>query len=95
MLRGVIPDWSLPLVTMAGVVEMYLGSSSEYFALFGALTASYFVLKFASAIISGVKTFMIGSGIDFRKLGEWAGKYYLGIGNGSALAYKYKLHYNL
>jgi 17beta-estradiol 17-dehydrogenase / very-long-chain 3-oxoacyl-CoA reductase len=57
---------------MAGLSERFLGGCSGYFAIFGAVAASYIALKIVSSLLNGVKTFMLGSGANLRKFGEWA-----------------------
>ena len=56
-------------------LQDYLGNCSGAFTTFGVLAATYIALKLACSIWKGVKCYVLGSGVDFRKLGEWAGLY--------------------
>lgn len=62
---------------MAGVVSSVFGSSTEYFAAFGGLAASYLALKVGIVVLNIVKTYVLGrlggAGNLIRFKGQWAG----------------------
>lgn len=45
---------------------------SDYFAIFGAVAASYLALKFACALLGGLRSYILGGGANLKRFGEWA-----------------------
>jgi len=54
---------------MAGIPGEYTG----FFATIGVLSFSYIALRALYAFWRIIKSYLIGSGVDVKSLGEWAG----------------------
>ena len=64
---------------MSGVVA----SCSGFFSAIGVLSLSYIALRALYTFWRVIKSYVIGSGIDVKSLGEWAGMGHFKLKHGS------------